>query len=369
MKQRKYTLPRHTNLAKNSSRVGAFIIDIAITLAVTLVFVYGCFQFIFGIAIKPVQSELETEQINSHLRYRNDKGEMTQIESEAPFEDFRGIISYYYMNYLTGDVEVPGTGSRLADEKIKLEDGSEVSKKDYYTVSWFNANVLKMGADPDNDSTCLFTYEKDAEGHYVTSKLGIAKDPSKATPSDINKFMQQRYIDAYMDSFLKLSYVESLSNRMNFLYTAQWVTSALLGSIVTYIVLPLFLKNGQTLGKKVYGLGLANIEGYKFSNRQLPMRLMPFAVVDLALLIPVWYDIFYILLVLLIVFLVSFAISMASPKRTALHDFTARTIVIDLKGSIIFENEVEEEIYINKEDNIDVKEVVSGEEPELKYEK
>ena len=52
------------------------------------------------------------------------------------------------------------------------------------------------------------------------------------------------------------------------------------------------------------------------------------------------------------VVLISFALMMASPKRCALHDFAARTIVIDLEGSTLFENELEEEVYIRKEDGL-----------------
>ena len=62
---------------------------------------------------------------------------------------------------------------------------------------------------------------------------------------------------------------------------------------------------------------------------------------------------------------------MASPKKASLHDFVARTIVIDDKTSIIFENEIEEEAYLLKEDNLEevVKEEGDGEEPEISYEK
>lgn len=105
-------------------------------------------------------------------------------------------------------------------------------------------------------------------------------------------------------------------------------------------------------------------------NRQLAMRVMPVFVVLLALLIPIWTDVVFIFIMFLVMFLVSFALSMSSPKRKSLHDFTAGTIVIDLKGSILFNNELEEEEYILKEDNLfEDKPIVAGEEPELRYEK
>ena len=43
---KKYTLPRHTNLAKQTTRFGAAIVDLALVVA-------GFFVFFFGEFIKP----------------------------------------------------------------------------------------------------------------------------------------------------------------------------------------------------------------------------------------------------------------------------------------------------------------------------
>ena len=150
--------------------------------------------------------------------------------------------------------------------------------------------------------------------------------------------------------------------------------SAIFGGFIAYIVFPLVFKQGRTIGKKVFKLALASKDGYTFHNRQLAMRFMPLVVCLLAFLIPIWHDLVLVLMIPLIIFLVSFALAMASPKRCSLHDFTAGTIVVDDKTSIIFDNEMEEEAYLLKEDklsNSDVENVPEdeGEEPELKYEK
>ena len=60
---------------------------------------------------------------------------------------------------------------------------------------------------------------------------------------------------------------------------------------------------------------------------------------------------------------------MASPKKSSLHDFTARTIVVNQRTSILFNNSAEEEEYIANEDNIEVNHEKDGEEPGLKYER
>lgn len=371
MKQRKYTLPRHTNLAKQSSRTGAFLIDVAVFGAFIIAFLFGCFRLILNPKAAPYKEELKTEQINSHLRYLDENGDAQIIATDSSFEEYRNVISYYYINYLTGNVEVEGTGSRLANEPIKNEDGVEVSKSEYYTIKWFNENVLRIRAsDPEQDSSCLFTYEK-VDGVYNKDKLGIPKDLTKVSEADINKYMQNAYLSAYLESFNNLSYVVDLTNKSSFIYSLEFVLSAFFAAICTYIIIPIIIKKGRTLGKLAFKLALANNDGYKFDNKQLLMRIVPLVVVLGALLIPFWDDIFLVILIPLIIFLVSFALAMASPKKASLHDFVARTIVIDDRTSIIFENEIEEEAYIIKEDNleVEVKENGDGEEPEISYEK
>ena len=371
MKQRKYTLPRHTNLAKQSSRTGAFFVDLAIFGALLLGFLFGCFRFILNPVAQPYKDELEQEQINSHLRFRDENGDLQVIANDASYEEFRDTISYYYMNYLTGNVTEPGTGSRLANEPIKNDAGEEVSKADYYTVEWFNKSVLQIVAsEPENDANCLFTYQK-VDGVYDKKKIGIPKDPTKVNMEDVNKHMQNAFLSAYIGHFNELSYVVDLTNKMSFVYSLEFVLSGILAGFLTYIVAPLIFRQGRTVGKKVFKLALATNDGYEFHNYQLSMRFMPLVVVLLSFLIPIWNDFFLLILIPMIVFLVSFALAMASPKRTALHDFTAKTIVVDDKTSLIFENELAEEAYIAKEDNLEPEEMPdeNGEEPELSYEK
>ena len=179
--------------------------------------------------------------------------------------------------------------------------------------------------------------------------------------------MQIKYLDAY-DVLLNQDYILKLTNESNFLYSLEFALGAFIGMAITYLMFPFIFKNGQTLGKKAFGLGLANSDGYILNNNQLFMRIMPLFVCNAALLIPMWPNLLVMMLVYLTVFLVSFALAMASPKKASLHDFSARTIVINLKTSTLFKDEFEEEAYLLKEDDI-TPELSEGEEPELKYEK
>jgi len=367
MGKTKLTLPRHTNLAKQSSRFAAFIIDLACVGALFLGLFAGVHAVMRVSIINELTEKKEAQELESHLKYLDENEKLTILGSEDSWEKYRDTLSYYYLTYLP----------TISENKDDLVEG--VSRAEYYSVDWFNKNVFKITENPDAEhSVSLFTYEKDGGGNYDLTKLGIPRiggfyydstnnQELEITESTINVFLQERLQEAFLN-FQEQDYVLAVINPLYFYTTLSVVVSSLLTIIAVYIVVPLILKNGQTLGKKVTRIGLANSDGYKFNNKQLLMRAMPISVLILSLLLPFYNNLLLMAIVFLTIFLVSFALAMASPKKSSLHDFVARTIVIDEATSIIFENEVEEESYLLKEDNIPV-EASYGEEPELRYEK
>lgn len=357
MRKRKYSLPRHTIIAKDGKRVMSFFIDLALFFAGVLAFSYGCFGLILKGKTEPLKKELDQEQLNSGLYIKNEKGKNVRPSGrETSVEEFVDILKYYYFNYLGNH-----------DLKDGLEGCKEVRN---YDVEWFNKEVLEIPDNPDSPTYFgYFTYQK-VDGVYDKTLIGVEKDPSNLDQhEETSSFIQRQYKYALQIDFLNIDYIDKMGVKYLFYCTLEVVLAAVVSSFVVYIVLPLILKNGQTVGKKVNGLGLASIDGYKINNKQLIMRFIPLLVVILAFLIPIGIDPVMLYLVPIIVFLVSFAIFMASPKRCSLHDFCARTIVVDLKSSILFENEIEEEAYIAKEDNLTEIAVERGEEPDISYEK
>ena len=123
------------------------------------------------------------------------------------------------------------------------------------------------------------------------------------------------------------------------------ITSAgiLLAMLIWEFFVPLWLGNGQTLGKKIFSLCLMRNDGVKLNNLQLFARtvLGKFAVETM---IPV-----YILMMLfwgtagLGGTLLLFALALAqllciafSRTNSAIHDFLAGTVVVDITSQMIF---------------------------------
>lgn len=382
MQMRKQTLPRHTNLAKQSSRTGAFLVDVACSLLFTFAFFFGCFNLIIKntSAYKGGIAKLDDIEVNSHLMYRDDNGKLEAYE-DSNSKTYENILSYYYLNYMTGEgIDDKSLASPSYNKTFVVEE-KEVLPKDYYTIQWYNYNVLQIVDDnPDGErSQCYYTYQKDAEGNFDKTKIGIAKDKRYnesvgavvvLEEKDIAGFLKKAYSTAYQFLCTQDFYID-LNQPVAFLESLSVVCSVLCGGAITYLVFPLFFKNGQTPGKKVFKLGLASYDGYKSSNIKLLLRFIPFFLTVGITLLPFWNGIIILFIIYLVMFLVSFALAMASPKKCALHDFVARTIVVDRKSSIIFDNEIDEEEYIEKEDNLPkvVQEDGDGEEPELRYEK
>ena len=353
MREKKYTLPRHTNLAKQGSRTGAFFVDLALLLALTLAFFYGCFNLIFNKVTKSYAEYVDKEEIYSGLYYKDDKGE-NQIITHGSIEDYVGTLEYYYLCYLSGD-------------QSKVKEGFEPSKDRHetYDVAWFNKNILEID---ETSETSYFVYQKSDE-EVDDSKIGV-KNPN-VDESVVLEFVARQYSKGALFDFNDLESIAEANSKLAFFATLGVVLAIFTSGIIIYIVMPIILKNGQSVGKKVFKLGLADSDGYKMSNKALIMRYMPFTVIDFSLILLYLINLYVALTVIIIVFLVSFALAMSSPKKMSLHDYVSRTIVIDFVGSVIFDNPIDEEAYILKEDNLLEENAPheAGEEPELRYEK
>lgn len=354
MVTKKYTLPRHTNLANQGPRIGAFLIDIALTLALTIGLIFGCFAFVFKSKTKPLENKITEERLKSHLFFESESGDLIYYSSDSENQPFVEAIAYFYTYYIPY-IEVN------ADQPLVLDDGTQIDKKEYFTYEWLNKTVLQV----EEDGSAYFEYVKEGE---IENKNVLAKIKDDIASDKLNSFLQLRWIEANSD-LNNLEYFKNLMNEYTFYNTLEFVISAIISIVVVYIVVPLFFKNGVTLGKKALGLCLADSDGYIVKNEQLFLRAVPPVLIVLILLIPIWKTLLSVLLLLVGMLLISFTFVMASPKKMSLHDFTARTIVVNRKTSILFENGADEEAYIAKEDNIDLSHNVYGDEPELKYEK
>lgn len=394
MTKTKNTLPRHTILAKQSSRIGALIVDFAFTFLLTLGLYYGCFGLIFtNFVTNNDFTKMATYEINSHLCvYDKETKKIDIIQSDEDYKVYEVPVKYFYMSYLTGEnIEVPSGGDTSNplkyaapnyDRQVKIDDNTYVTTKEFYSVSWYNKNVLGIeetdytGNEINPNVSAYFTFQKDDEGNINKDAIGIPRNErydsssnsmKEITSTQLAKYYKEKYMTAYY-TLLDQPFYSDVASHANFYTGISVAIPFIISSIISYVIIPLFTKNGATLGKLLFKICLANYEGYKFKKYQLLLRIIPLILVASSIVF-VKSSIYVCLTIVTVIGLVSFCLMMASPKKCALHDYVARTIVVDKDASILFDNQIEEDKYFLNEEKKDEKIVYGGEEPELKYEK
>lgn len=121
-----------------------------------------------------------------------------------------------------------------------------------------------------------------------------------------------------------------------------------IGILVSEFVIPLFFKDGQTIGKKIFGICIMKNNGVRLSTFQLFVRtLIGKYVVET--MIPVLLALAVLLGILNIVgtiiiiglFITQLILLFATRNHTLIHDSFAYTVVVDKASQKIFDSEEE----------------------------
>ncbi len=212
-------------------------------------------------------------------------------------------------------------------------------------------------------AACLFSILFDYDSYVETleniyseyeTEFGIdldisSEDYAKLSPAeqklyeDVNKLMNENEtaIQAYNMSVNLALVIASLS--------------ILFAYLLLEFVLPIILKNGQTVGKKVFGIGLMRQDGVRITNFMLFVRTV-LGKCTVETMIPLF--IFILILVggigmlgavlLLGIAVLQIALIATSKTNSAIHDVMALTVAVDLGSQMIFDSEEEMLAYKNK---------------------
>lgn len=121
-------------------------------------------------------------------------------------------------------------------------------------------------------------------------------------------------------------------------------TSILIGSIIVDLVVPIFFKNGQTLGKKIFGLAVIHTNGVRLHGQAHFVRSIVGKCV-IELLIPVYLAIMIVFgnlgivgaAVIVLIIILQIAVIASTKTRSAIHDLIADTVVVDFNSQMIFD--------------------------------
>lgn len=186
---------------------------------------------------------------------------------------------------------------------------------------------------------------------YLTESL-VKHNISQLSSDEISKLTKEEK-DAYANSYKTAikDADEALQNDEEAKKTWNMVTHLslliviipLLTSFLLYeFALPLFLKNGQTLGKKIFGIALMHKEGIRVKSIQLFIRALfgKFVVETMLVLFVIVYfgSSTVIGLIFLLIYVVAQIICMiSSHSNSPIHDLMAGTVAVDMASQRIFE--------------------------------
>lgn len=130
------------------------------------------------------------------------------------------------------------------------------------------------------------------------------------------------------------------------------ILMAVVGTLVAYLILefaiPLILKNGQTIGKKIFALGVMRTNSTKITPVVLFVRMLLGkcaieTLVPIFLIIMMFFGIIDIVgpIVLIGIILLEIVMMCVTHTNSTIHDLLADTVVVDMTSQMIFNTEQE----------------------------
>ena len=133
--------------------------------------------------------------------------------------------------------------------------------------------------------------------------------------------------------------------------------------LVLEFILPLILKNGQTVGKKIFGLGVMRTNGIRIRGVSLFLRTflgkcIVETMLPVLMVVMLFFSAWNIMpsiglfgpIMVLILFIAQVVLIFGTRKHTMIHDLLSDCVVVDLASQLIFDDEQARMDYIAKKD-------------------
>lgn len=138
--------------------------------------------------------------------------------------------------------------------------------------------------------------------------------------------------------------------------------SILIAYLLLELLVPLKLGNGQTIGKKIFGIGVMRVDAVQLTTIQLFIRtiLGKFTIetmIPVYIVLMIFFNIIGVegTIVLGAIALVQFIMLCATRNRSVIHDYLAGTVVMDIASQKIFKDQEALLEYIKNEHKMGVK--------------
>jgi uncharacterized RDD family membrane protein YckC len=162
--------------------------------------------------------------------------------------------------------------------------------------------------------------------------------------NDLSETEKANYNTAYEELIKDKDLLYNYNMLLNL--TLLIITFSILPAVLGLeFVVPLLFGNGQTLGKKIFGIALMNTESVKVTNVQLFARaiLGKFAIeimIPLSIILMMFFNSIGILggLILIGIVIIEAICIISTNTNSAIHDLLAQTVAVDMASQRIFES-------------------------------
>lgn len=214
-------------------------------------------------------------------------------------------------------------------------------------------------------TTIVTETQKQVVEEYKTSHgvdLGISKeDYDKLTAQEQEKFNTvAKEAGEELNKRLMQNETYVKESMLVLSFTLMMTTIGIFLSVfVLEFVFPLFFKNGQTIGKKVFSIAVMHTNGVRVRPFSMFVRAI-LGMYVFEIMVPVlvgimmFFNILNIIigtcvLVAILILQIAVFISTRNTTKSFLHDLMARTVVVDLSSQMIFDSEEERLEFVKAE--------------------
>lgn len=188
------------------------------------------------------------------------------------------------------------------------------------------------------------TAQLEARYAEYEARYGITLDITSADYNAMTEEERAQY-DAALAAFAEdreAGYLYSLLINLTLVIITFGI---LLSYLILELIVPLLFGNGQTVGKKVFGIGVMHVNALKITPQMLFIRTVLGkytleTMIPVLLILMIFFGIIGIegTAIILVLALVQVVLLAATRTRSAIHDLLAQSVTVDLASQMIFEN-------------------------------
>lgn len=188
------------------------------------------------------------------------------------------------------------------------------------------------------------TAQLEARYAEYEARYGITLDITSADYDAMTEEERAQY-DAVLAAFAEdreAGYLYSLLINLTLVIITFGI---LLSYLILELIVPLLFGNGQTVGKKVFGIGVMHVNALKITPQMLFIRTVLGkytleTMIPVLLILMIFFGIIGIegTAIILILAVVQVVLLAATRTRSAIHDLLAQSVTVDLASQMIFEN-------------------------------